>query len=116
MDECKANPSWMLVNCPVACEQCGVTCEDNNVHCEKWAQTGECSKNADYMNIYCAKVSYSTPTTHLILAMQACKRCTAKPCVDENSQCKSWAGKGYCKGGKYADYMKLRCKKSCKKC
>ena len=58
MDECKANPSWMLVNCPVACEQCGVTCEDNSVHCEKWAQTGECSKNAEYMNIYCAKVSY----------------------------------------------------------
>jgi hypothetical protein len=22
MDECKKNPSWMLVYCPVACEQC----------------------------------------------------------------------------------------------
>ena len=56
MEECQANPSWMLVNCPVACEQCGVTCEDNSVHCDDWAKSGECKKNADYMNVYCAKV------------------------------------------------------------
>jgi len=101
MEECQANPSWMLVNCPVACEQCGVTCEDNSVHCDDWAKSGECKKNADYMNVYCAK---------------ACNKCSKKSCVDENKQCSSWADKGYCKGGKYADYMKLRCKKSCKKC
>ena len=56
IDECKKNPSWMLVNCPVACDQCGHKCEDNNVHCQDWAQMGECSKNPEYMNIYCAKV------------------------------------------------------------
>ena len=56
-DECKKNPSWMLTNCPVACDQCGNKCEDNNIHCDDWAALGECRKNADYMNIYCAKVS-----------------------------------------------------------
>ena len=56
LEECKKNPSWMLVNCPVACDQCGVKCEDGHVHCQDWADMGECDKNAGYMNIYCAKV------------------------------------------------------------
>jgi len=100
--ECRNNPSWMLVNCPVACEQCDVTCEDNSVHCADWASTKQCEKNPEYMDIYCAK---------------SCRKCSASSdCLDENKSCSSWAGKGYCKGGKYVDYMKLRCKKSCKKC
>jgi len=101
LDECKKNPSWMLVNCPVACDQCNVKCEDNSVNCGEWAGKGECKKNTEYMNIYCAK---------------SCKKCTGSTCVDENKSCSSWADKGYCKGGKYKDYMRLRCKKSCKKC
>ena len=62
LDECKKNPSWMLVNCPVACDQCSVKCEDGHVHCQDWADMGECNKNADYMNIYCAKVRLATKT------------------------------------------------------
>jgi len=100
MDECKKNPSWMLVYCPVACDQCGVSCEDNNVYCDEWAKLGECSKNSEYMNIYCAK---------------ACKQCKASVCEDENTSCSGWAAKGYCKE-KYKDYMSLRCKKSCNLC
>jgi len=100
MDECKKNPSWMLVYCPVACDQCGVKCEDNNVYCDDWAKMGECRKNSEYMNIYCAK---------------ACKECTGKTCEDENKSCSGWAKKGYCKT-KYKDYMSLRCKKSCNLC
>jgi len=101
MEECKANPSWMLVNCPVACEQCEVQCVDNSIHCQDWAAAGECSKNPEYMDIYCAK---------------ACKKCSKAGCEDESSSCAKWAGKGYCKSGKYQDYMRLRCKKSCKIC
>merc|ERR1712045_381138 len=99
-DECKKNPSWMLTNCPVACDQCGNKCVDNNQHCEDWADMGECDSNPEYMNIYCAK---------------ACKRCRGQ-CEDEKKDCKNWASKGYCKSGLYVDYMNLRCKKSCKKC
>jgi len=99
-NECRKNPSWMLVYCPVACEQCEVSCEDNNVYCEDWANSGECKKNPEYMNIYCAK---------------ACRVCSGKNCTDENKSCPSWAKSGYCKT-KYKDYMSLRCKKSCGLC
>ena len=60
VDECQKNPSWMLTNCPVACDQCGNVCVDNNVHCQDWADLGECRKNPEYMNIYCAKVGRIT--------------------------------------------------------
>jgi len=99
MDECQKNPAYMLVNCPVACDQCGVSCEDNNVYCSAWAKSGECNKNPEYMFIYCAK---------------ACGKCSG-PCKDENTSCALWSKKGYCKQ-KYKDYMSLRCKKSCGLC
>ena len=51
-------PLWMLTNCPVACDQCGNKCVDNNQHCEDWADMGECRKNPEYMDIYCAKVTW----------------------------------------------------------
>ena len=64
---------------------------------------GECKKNADYMNIYCAR---------------SCGKCKAKGsgCNDENKNCKAWADKDYCKKGSHVNYMNLRCKKSCGKC
>ena len=46
----------MLVQCPVACDQCRVKCNNNNVECEDWAGQGECNTNPEYMNIYCKKV------------------------------------------------------------
>lgn len=101
-DQCRKNPSWMLVHCPVSCNQCDNKCEDNNVFCKDWADMKECEKNPDYMNIYCSK---------------SCKKCRGdNNCEDENNDCKSWSKKGYCTRGKYMDYMQLRCKKSCKLC
>jgi len=99
-DECKKNPEWMLVSCPVSCNQCKNKCDDNNVYCKDWAKLGECKKNPDYMNIYCSK---------------SCKKCSGG-CDDENKSCSKWANKGYCKSGEYTNYMKLRCKASCKLC
>ena len=65
------------------------------------------------------KLSTHQPS-HLILVLQACKVCTLKTweetCKDENYRCKRWADNGDCNNRKYADYMKLRCKKSCKIC
>ena len=46
---------------------------------------------------------------------QACKKCSGN-CKDEKKDCGTWANKGFCKSGKFVDYMKLRCKKSCKVC
>ena len=46
---------------------------------------------------------------------QSCKRCSGN-CKDEKKECVGWAKKGYCKSGKFVDYMKLRCKYSCQRC
>jgi len=102
-NECKTNPSWMLVSCPVACDQCKIQCDNFNVYCQDWADMGQCSTNKAYMDIYCPK---------------ACKKCKSKlsSCRDESKTCSKWASRGYCRWNKYKDYMKLRCKKSCKLC
>ena len=50
-----------------------------------------------------------------VVTLQACKKCKGS-CDDEKKDCKTWANKGFCKSGKYVDYMSLRCKKSCNKC
>ncbi len=99
--ECQANPGWMLKNCPVSCNECANKCADHEVHCTQWKAQGECEKNPEYMNIYCAR---------------SCEKCKADNCKDENDYCKAWAEKGYCSKGKYANYMKLRCKLSCGNC
>ena len=59
LKECTQNPGWMLVHCPVACDQCDVKCNNNNVYCDDWARAGECTKNKEYMNIYCSKVKFN---------------------------------------------------------
>merc|ERR1712008_97097 len=54
-DECKKNPEWMLVSCPVSCEQCKNKCDDNNVYCKDWAKLGECKSGSYtiYMKLRC---------------------------------------------------------------
>ena len=37
-------------------------------------------------------------------------------CVDEGGSCPKWAKLGYCYSSQYKNYMKLKCKKSCKIC
>jgi len=102
MGECTRNPGWMLTGCPVACKQCGNQCQDYNAYCAAWAREGQCRKNQAYMDIYCAK---------------ACKKCKVKSkCVDEGGSCPKWAKLGYCYSSQYKNYMKLKCKKSCKIC
>ena len=36
-------------------------------------------------------------------------------CADKNSKCARWAKSGYCTG-RYENYMKINCAKSCKQC
>ena len=91
----------MLKNCPVACDECSNQCADHEEHCTLWKKQGECKKNPEYMNIYCAK---------------SCGVCKGKSCEDENKFCGDWAKNGYCKSKKFKGYMTLRCKKSCGHC
>ncbi|CAB3986816.1 Zinc metallo ase nas-15 [Paramuricea clavata] len=59
LKECKKNPIWMEVYCPVTCQACG--CYDKNIWCHYWQRLGQCEKNPGYMKLYCRK---------------ACKLCT----------------------------------------
>ena len=73
------------------------------MYCNEWKAKGECKKNPEYMNIYCAR---------------SCGKCKAEGgnCKDDNDYCEAWAEKGYCTKGNHVNYMKLRCKRACGKC
>ena len=142
MSECSRNPSWMLSNCPIACDLCDF-CEDFNQYCESWARKGECRTNRKYMSIYCKKVRLvvSTDIHWIISDFQSCGICgsgltppttppttttstttsTTRPqrptyCRDRNYKCKKWARQGYCQRSKYYYYMKKHCQQSCNYC
>jgi hypothetical protein len=67
--ECSKNEAYMTTSCKLACQLCSGTltpaplpppppkasggCKNHNEYCEYWAQTGECAKNPDYMQINC---------------------------------------------------------------
>lgn len=73
-------------------------CKDNSIHCPGWAQSGECTKNPQYMLTNCVK---------------SCNTC-ASGCADNNVSCPGWASTGEC--AKNPGYMNVNCKKSCKLC
>ena len=47
------NPSFMLRNCPVACEACVQACKNQRADCAAWAREGECESNAGFMYRTC---------------------------------------------------------------
>lgn len=47
-----------------------------------------------------------------ILGVSALVGLAYSACVDKNSKCASWAGRGFCKG-RYERYMRANCAKSC---
>ncbi|GLH14390.1 Dorsal-ventral patterning protein tolloid [Gryllus bimaculatus] len=101
--ECQKNPTWMRVNCPVSCKECG-TCSNYNKLCVPWAERGECIKNPSYMTIYCAE------------ACRSCKTSSTETsdCINQNKYCEAWARDGQCQIN--PSYMLKFCKKSCKEC
>jgi len=107
LSECTANPSWMLVHCPIACDQCLVKCDDFDTYCEEWARAGECFTNREYMDIYCKK---------------SCSLCQpSQPsagvnCQDDHANCARWGRKGFCKNEYYQHFMMGKCKKTCQTC
>merc|ERR1711970_752591 len=76
LSECSSNPSWMLLHCPIACNQCNFNCGDYNSQCNKWAGEGECGSNRQYMKIYCRK---------------SCSLCVT--CTDSDRRCGRWGRK-----------------------
>ena len=75
----------MLENCPVACKACKNKCADHDVECVSWAKGGECSKNPEYMNIYCAKscskFEINAPLRHFKAVLTSCCLFVQRPAV-----------------------------------
>ncbi|XP_057372024.1 hatching enzyme 1.2-like [Daphnia carinata] len=77
---------------------------DDNEYCPYWAQAGECTNNAGYMNVYCKKSCG--------IGSSDCPSCK-----DDNEYCPSWAAAGYCSSDPtYLSYMYNNCRKSCEIC
>ena len=85
-------------------------CRDENSDCGKWASSGECESNPDFMSVSCR---------------DACGHCTTKPdapavaaegaCRDLNAdECPYWATMGECDSN--PAFMRDTCAKSCGAC
>ncbi|KDR20608.1 Putative tyrosinase-like protein tyr-3 [Zootermopsis nevadensis] len=94
----------MNVNCAKSCRLCDSKCGNYNRNCEEWARLRECTKNPDYMTIYCPKACHS------------CHGGTGADvgCKDWNEYCAAWARNGQCRVN--PDYMLVYCRKSCSQC
>eukprot|EP00092_Neocalanus_flemingeri_P008186 GFUD01008826.1.p1 GENE.GFUD01008826.1~~GFUD01008826.1.p1 ORF type:complete len:233 (-),score=36.40 GFUD01008826.1:101-799(-) len=108
LSECTANPSWMFVHCPIACDQCNIKCDNFNNYCEEWARAGECYKNREYMGIYCKKSCSLCSTSTSTIPSTGCQ--------DSDTNCDRWGRKGFCNSEYYRDFMRGRCKKTCRTC
>ncbi|KAK3603705.1 hypothetical protein CHS0354_023311 [Potamilus streckersoni] len=124
--ECQINTKWMLSNCKKSCHACaqkdkiekekeedtddngkedtGGVCLDkhNTVECNRWAQTGECTVNPNWMLPNCRK---------------SCKKCGGSGVcknVWDDQQCEGWARDRECI--KNPRWMKVNCMKSCGGC
>jgi len=105
LSECTANPSWMLVHCPIACNKCNAKCGNYNTYCDEWARAGECFNNREYMSIYCKQ------------SCSFCSTVSISTCQDSDStKCARWGRKGYCTSARYKDFMRGKCKKTCRTC
>ncbi|XP_074656566.1 uncharacterized protein LOC141909824 [Tubulanus polymorphus] len=96
--ECKKNPKYMRVNCPVSCEKCVPCIDADNKQCPIWAQKKECAKNPGYMLSQCPV---------------SCQQCL-HGCVDRNKDCRPWAKSGEC--SKNAKWMRTQCPRACGRC
>jgi len=80
-------------------------CKDTAEGCADWAADGECTNNAEYMSVACAK---------------SCNACGRLPelqeCVNLHApdDCDAWAADGECTHNK--GFMALNCRRSCNLC
>ncbi|XP_033760032.1 zinc metalloproteinase nas-15-like [Pecten maximus] len=125
--ECQVNREWMYNNCRGACRLCdkpmppntdkplrdettnrdqdddpqGCRDKHNTRECLKWASSGECSRNPDWMVPNCRK---------------SCNRCNDGSCKNlyDDKKCRVWAADGECM--KNPKWMPFNCEKACGGC
>eukprot|EP00932_Pfiesteria_piscicida_P009987 SRR837773.20831.p1 GENE.SRR837773.20831~~SRR837773.20831.p1 ORF type:complete len:412 (+),score=41.54 SRR837773.20831:35-1237(+) len=90
----------------------GQGCSDSGEHCAAWATSGECGRNAAYMQVHCRRSCgqcggpAAAPATPAPASPPACK--------DDQPQCPQWAQAGEC--GRNAAFMLVHCKVACGAC
>ncbi|XP_031565641.1 uncharacterized protein LOC116300825 [Actinia tenebrosa] len=88
-------------------------CQDDYVSCKKWAASGECSKNADWMAKHCKRSCQKC--TKVIPTSMFSEIQTVPLCSDKDPfQCPLWADRGECTANPV--YMNKNCAKSCGIC
>lgn len=126
-NQCVANSEWMIPNCAGSCcplcngeadaaaalvcpaADKSASCKtDSRTSCAKWAEKGECEKNAKWMIPNCQASCCDT-------CNRAANGCPAvkKLCSDDYdaAKCAAWAEKGECT--KNPKFMNKNCSKSC---
>ena len=117
----------------------GLQCEDTDPRCDEWGKRGECSKNPQYMLIYCRKACESCITGHhgeiqvapdsttrknvleLIMETQVYLKEQAefkarilRNCRNQDKFCAHYAVMGECE--KNPEFMNANCAPACKTC
>ena len=102
----RANPGYMLRNCPYSCNLCGEesrkvkTCADTDrKQCTIWGEV-ECESN---------------PASVMRLCPEMCGLCETV-CADRDMGCRAWAKKGSCVIRQQVKFMTENCPQSCGVC
>ena len=117
LGECKKNPDYMNIYCSKvysinqsenqhnnnetlqSCKKCSGGCEDENKSCAQWA------KKVTLLSFIL--------TVGVFIMVQIFYSCRQRQQFNRDN---ANVFQGYCKSGEYTNYMKLRCKASCKLC
>lgn len=84
-----------------------VPCADSSATCERWAQDGECTKNAVFMTAKCTKACGLCVEE----GDNASRRDPSGERLDKNNSCNQWAQRGECASN--PSYMLKNCPAAC---
>ena len=93
------SPAAASSSSPAAASSSYADCIDRGKECKRWAQSGECANNPQFMLQECRA---------------SCQECESEHCHDKQAGCASWAQSGEC--GQNHKYMLAECPYSCGVC
>ena len=91
-----------------------LNCQDNDSSCQDWARSGECERNAAFMNTSCARACNLCEGLSLSRLTTSWKPKPGVSCEDRSSFCGQWAAVGECDSN--PNYMRTQCPVTCHLC
>ncbi len=93
-------------------------CVDQRFDCDFLNTNGWCNKNTVYMRQYCPRscnLCSGNSGTGSVFPLP--RPVVGGSCLDDNSNCPSWARANFCNvSGVFSDFMRRKCKRSCNAC